>query len=129
MFWILVALMILVALAFVLPALLRKMDGIDDDRREQNIEIAKLQLAELEVEFKEGRIEEISYKSSKEELEQSLYDDLSSEEDRGQGKTLFSQKVTAIAVSLFIPVLASVVYYSLGTPEAMAESSRGQAGV
>ena len=73
-----IVLLVLVALAFVLPPLLRKTETVKDDRREQNIEIAKLQLTELEAEFKEGRIEEISYKSSKEELEKALYDDLSS---------------------------------------------------
>lgn len=122
MFWILIVLLILVALAFVLPPLLRKVGGIEDDRREQNIAIAQLQLSELESEFKEGRIEEISYKASKEELEQALYDDLESEEDRGQGRSMLGQKTTAIAVAVFVPLLAVVLYAYLGSPAGLEES-------
>ncbi len=123
MFWIAVAILILIALAFVLPFLLRKADGIQDDRREQNIEIAKMQLAELEKEYKEGLIEEIAYQSSKEELEQALYADLEAEEDLGEGKSALGQKTMVIAVSLFIPILAVGLYLAIGTPEALMESS------
>lgn len=123
MFWIIVALLILTALAFVLPFLLRKQNGLADDRREQNIEIAKLQLAELEKEYKEGLIEEISYQSSKAELEQALYDDLAVEEDLGKGKSALGEKATVIAISLFIPLLAVSLYLMLGRPEALMESS------
>lgn len=128
MFWILIVLLILVALAFLLPPLLRKVDSIEDDRREQNIAIAQLQLSELEIEFKEGRIEEISYKASKEELEQALYDDLESEEDRGQGRSMFSQKTTAIAVAVFVPLLAVMLYGYLGSPAALQASQTSQEG-
>ncbi len=123
MFWITIAIMLLVALAIVLPPLLRKMEGIEDDRREQNISIAKMQLAELEQEYKEGRIEKIAYESSKAELEQALYDDLQDTEENRDSKSALSKNTVIIAVGLFVPIMAVGLYAALGTPEALHESS------
>jgi len=61
-------LLVLLALAFLLPPLWRKSGTIIDDRRDQNILIAKQQLSELEVEYKDGRIEAETYQISKQEL-------------------------------------------------------------
>ena len=125
MFWIIIIALTLVSLAFLLPPLLRKTAQLEDDRHEQNITIAKRQLAELESEFKEGKIEEIAYKASREELEQALYDDLQTEETHSTQKYRFvlNQKNTAIVLAIFVPVLAFALYFSLGQPNALLESS------
>ncbi len=123
-FWIIAIIMMALALAFLLPALRKKSTVIVDDRREQNIIIAKQQLAELEVEHKEGNIEPDAYESAKSELEQALYDDL-----EGSGKTVIKDTNTTetryglIFTALFVPLLAIGLYNLIGKQEAIAQSS------
>jgi len=125
MFWVIIIALTLLALAFLLPPLLRKTAVLEDDRKEQNITIAKRQLAELESEFKEGKIEEIAYEASREELEQALFDDLQDVEVQSTKKSGFAlnQKNTAIVIGIFIPALAFALYFTLGQPNALLESS------
>ena len=133
MFWIIIVALTLLSLAFVLPPLLRKTAALEDDRHEQNITIARRQLAELEAEFKDGKIEEIAYQASREELEQALYDDLQGEEipKPKQSTFVLNQKNTAIALIVVVPALAFALYFTLGQPNALLESSvyAGAAGL
>ncbi len=123
-FWMVSIMMMALALAFLLPALRKKSTTIIDDRREQNITIAKQQLAELEIERKEGNIESDAYESAKSELEQALYDDL-----EGSSKTVTKDTNTTetryglIFTALFVPLLAIGLYNLIGKQEAIAQSS------
>lgn len=123
-FWIFSALLILVALAFLLPPLLRKSTDIMDDRRDQNINITKHQLEELETEFNEGGLEEETYLQAKAELEDTLYSDLKNEEDVTQSvKSEMSPKLPVIIVALLIPAVSFGMYLKVGNPTGIAESS------
>ncbi len=129
LFWIFSILLFLLALAFLLPPLLRKPTDIIDDRRAQNISITKSQLAELEVEFKEGGLEKETYQQAKEELEEALYSDLDDAEDSSNAASnQLHSKATVLIVALFVPLLATGLYLKLGKPEAILESSAARAG-
>jgi len=132
-FWIFAFLLVLLALAFLLPPLWRKSGTIIDDRRDQNILIAKQQLSELEVEYKDGRIEAETYQISKQELEESLYSDLEDAEDIRQGnqKTVAkSSRLALLMVAILLPVFSFATYLKYGNQAGIEESSRGlqQAG-
>jgi cytochrome c-type biogenesis protein CcmH len=130
MFWSAIIALILVALAILLPPLLRQTTLLQDDRQEQNITIAKQQLAELDEEFKQGRIEEIAYQASKSELEQALYNNLQEEEKQTDAPLSgLNQKNTAIAIAIFVPVVALGLYLSLGNSAAILESSANAGGL
>jgi cytochrome c-type biogenesis protein CcmH len=120
--WIIAALLILLALGLILPSLLRQNIDYKDDRREQNITIAKQQLAELEKDYAAGNIDDAEYQEGKSELEDSLYEDLKDIES-GQAK---SQKsvFTAIAVAVFVPLCTLGIYLIVGAPSAIPESSK-----
>jgi cytochrome c-type biogenesis protein CcmH len=123
-FWMVSIIMMALALAFLLPALRKKSTTIIDDRREQNITIAKQQLAELEIEHKEGNIEADAYESAKSELEQALYDDLEEAskpvtKEANTTETRYGLMFTA----LFVPLLAIGLYNLIGKQEAIAQSS------
>ena len=76
MFWFLAALLIVIALVFLLLPL-RKDSAISDvDRAAQNVAIAKERLNELKIEFADGLISEEEYKKTEEELELSLLNDV-----------------------------------------------------
>lgn len=122
MFWILIAILVAIAVAFILPALFKK-EIIEDATREQNIAIAKEQLSELEKRFESKDIDESNYLSVKEELEYALLNDLkeSDLELKGshQTKTKNSHKSPSKSIDtwlilLLAPVIAIPVYLSLG---------------
>ncbi len=123
-FWIYTALLLLATLAFLLPPLFRKPTDIMDDRRDQNISITKHQLAELEDDYKAGGLEEETYLQAKAELEDTLYSDLEGQQSNvTANKRTTASKIPLIFVALFIPVLATGMYYKIGNPQGLIESS------
>ncbi|MEE9351120.1 MAG: c-type cytochrome biogenesis protein CcmI [Thiotrichaceae bacterium] len=124
LFWIFSILFLVVALAFILPPLLRKPTEIVDDRRDQNISITKSQLAELEAEFKGGGLDKETYLQAKDELEDGLYSDLDKAEDTSSlASTQRHSKLSILFVALFVPILAVGLYLKYGKIDAIAESS------
>ena len=115
MFWIISAILIVIALAFILPALFRR-ENVLDATREQNISIAKEQLAELELRYDQNDIDKESYLSTKDELELSLFNDLSQTElsSLKANKNKTSQFIDTWPVLLLIPLIAIPVYLNLG---------------
>src|SRR2546423_14312595 len=81
-FWIIAALLMLLAFWFVLPALLNK-PGADEDveRREANILVYKDQNRELDADLKNGLIGQAQYKQEKAELERRLLEDVAAKSE------------------------------------------------
>ena len=119
MLWFFIALLSLVAVAYLVLPLFRTTDEVVDDRKEQNIRIVREQIAELEGSFERGEVESEQYSERRDELEQSLLSDVS-----GQGevvtppKTSSSSWVSAGFLALFVPIAAVALYLNLGTPNA-----------
>ena len=116
MFWIISAILVLIALAFILPSL-RNRDTFQDATRVQNIVIAQEQLAELELRFEQGEVNKEIYEATRDELEQSLFSDLQTDEagiksppNKSTNKSLFG---TAI-ILLLIPVITIPLYLKVG---------------
>lgn len=116
MFWIINAILILIALAFVLPSLLKKRSTLKDGRREQNIFIANEQLQELETRFEQGEIESKDYQSTRDEIEQSLFADVSNSDDMPLKANTKSPWLSGALIALLIPVIAIPVYLKTGNP-------------
>lgn len=114
MFWIINAILILIAFAFVLPSLLRKHHGVKDVRREQNIFVANEQLAELELRFEQGEIESDAYQSTRDEIEQSLFSDVRETETQSQQEASKASILGTVLIVMLIPVIAIPVYFKVG---------------
>lgn len=114
MFWIINAILILIAIAFVLPVLLRKPKSLQDGSREQNIFIAKEQLSDLETRFEQGEIDQFTYQSTRDEIEQSLFDDVSETDLSTEDSQKKSSMLSSIFIVLLIPVIAVSVYWKVG---------------
>ncbi|GEM_PF-4123648 len=122
MFWFIVTVMIMVALAIIILPILRKSPVKIDDRPQQNISIAQERLRQLKLERQAGRIDENSYESSRNELEQMLHDDL----DGGGSKigaAVHSSHKTEVALGVALPVLVVTLYFSLGSPDLIAKQT------
>jgi len=115
MFWIISAILILIALAFVLPTLLRKHDDSQGGQREQNIFIANEQFKDLETRFEQGKIESEDYQSARDELEQSLFSDIDDGEDVISNVSKKSSLLSAVFIALLIPAIAIPVYLNVGS--------------
>jgi len=112
-FWIIAALMMLLALWFILPALLQKPnDAAEVERREANVLIYRDQNRELEADLKNDLIGEEQYKTEKVELERRLLDDVTATE--GSATTVKSSNTFAYSVALFIPIGAIAFYLIVG---------------
>ncbi len=119
-FWIISALLILVALAILAPSLLKSRQSISLDRNQQNVVIAQERLAEMEADLANGVIDQGQFDQSRRELEQSLLLDLDEDEEtqpaapKGQGRLALG--ILAVAV----PLLTVSLYLFLGSPQMVA---------
>jgi cytochrome c-type biogenesis protein CcmH len=118
-FWSLAAVMILIALLFILPALFRTAkpgaSGIDHDTL--NVGVIRSQLDELEADLQTGRLSEDQYAAARTDLEQELLNDLAgSNRTGGSGKTRGGQWAAVILV-VGIPLLAAGLYNLLGSQQ------------
>ena len=126
-FWIIAALLMLLAFWFILPALLNK-PGADEDveRREANVLVYKDQYRELEADLKNGLIGEEQYKAEKSELERRLLEDVAAksviESSNQKGTNAF-----AYSVLVCFPIAAVALYLIVGNPKGINYSTNPQA--
>ncbi len=112
LFWVLAGILMLLSLAFILPALLRKPSENNTTAQEQNILIAKEHLKELQAEYEAGKISQEVYQQSYNELQRTLLDDVTGE---SAGFSAGRSKVIAAVVALVVPLAAISLYMQLGT--------------
>ena len=121
-FWIIAALLILLALWFILPALLQKPAANEEvERREANILVYKDQHRELEADLHNGLIGKEQYELEKAELERRLLEDVTA---KSASTTTHKDRTNAFAygVAAFIPIGAVAFYFVVGNPKAVTSS-------
>lgn len=124
-FWLAVSLLIILALVFVIyPMLFARRSRPAVRYREQNLEVYRARLKELEQERDEGILDESGFESLKDELEMRLLRDVESEaadsEDGGSGGRR-GIVVTTLALVLALPAAAFGLYDSLGASDDVAQ--------
>ncbi len=124
MFWILAALLTLLALAFVLPALLasKKSAAAPDAgaARQANLSVLRDQLAQLDKDFATGSLNAEQLALARGDIERRALEEESAPEPRIAKST---SKGTAISVGLAVPLLAIGIYGFLGSPFALSPVS------
>ena len=111
--------MIAGALAWVLPPLLRRRpqeEGIP--RRQSNLAVLRDQQAELEAELERGAITREHYERAKGELERRVLEEVEEPSARNRGAP--DGRWVAGIVGAVIPLAAAVLYFQIGSPEAMS---------
>ena len=123
LFWVICALLIVIALAFVLPpALQRSEENVvsDDERKQANIAVYRDQLSELEADLRNGIVSEDQYAQDRDEIERRLLEDTkTAKSEKKKAKTAFSAQNTAFALGIGIPFVAIVFYLNVGTPKSI----------
>jgi len=107
------AILVVIAIAFMLPALLNR-ESIKDATREQNISIAREQLTELESRLEKNDIDQNTYNVSKEELEKSLFNDLQQSDSTLKINKKTSWSIDVWVILLLVPLIAIPSYLKLG---------------
>lgn len=126
-FWLIAALLAAVALAFLLPPLLRRR-GIPDPapRNATNIAIHRDQLRELETDLAAGTLGREQYDEARRDIEQRLLDDVRTGD--GTGAAPAAGRRTAIAAAAAVPVAAILLYLAVGNPAALAPGAATRDG-
>jgi cytochrome c-type biogenesis protein CcmH len=113
-FWSLAAVMVMVALLFLLPPLLRKRELSTVTRDALNTEVIRTQIADLEADLAAGKLDQAQYGAARADLEQELLYDLSSS-DKVQRER--SGRWAALLIIPALPLCAVLLYQLLGTEQ------------
>ncbi len=115
-FWIVAALLVAVALLFVVPPLLRKPRNAAGDGAQGNVGLYRDQLADLDRDLQSGTLAAEQYEQARQDLERRLAEEL---EHAAEPVARRGHAGVAGAVIAGIPVLAIALYWVLGNPQAL----------
>lgn len=118
-FLVLMGLMVVLGLAFVLPALTRSREGENQmSRIHSNAQIYSDQLKELQSQADKGTLAPAQFESERQELgRRAIEDALSSLNDIPAGQEENSRWIPVV-IAVLLPVAAVGIYLKLGSPEA-----------
>jgi len=120
LFWLVCAVLILIALAFVLPPVLQRSEQADvkadDERRQANIAVYRDQLSELDADRRNGIVAEEQYAQDREEIERRLLEDTVQVRSKKTTSAPVNSRSTAYLLGFGIPFIAIIFYVKVGEP-------------
>jgi cytochrome c-type biogenesis protein CcmH len=122
LFWVICALLIVIALAFVLPPALQRSDEAevvwDEDRKQANIAVYRDQLSELEADVRNGIIAKEQYAQDREEIERRLLEDTATTRPKKTATAApINARNTAYLLGFGLPLVAIIFYLKVGEPD------------
>ena len=128
LFWILCAVMLLVALSFLLWPLLRKSAANNDVLRDAaNLEILRDQANELEADLNNSLLTQESFEQGRRELQVRLLDEVKSTE-KPLAAVRNPARILAIVMVVLIPLFSVLLYLKIGNVNAMLPPQQQNAG-
>ena len=126
LFWLICAVLIIIALAFILPPLLQRGDEtatVDDrERREANIAIYRDQLSELQADLRNGIVSQQQYDQDRDEIERRLLEDVKLSEVTKPARASIGSRNLAYVLSIALPLIAVVFYLRVGELKGLSPS-------
>jgi cytochrome c-type biogenesis protein CcmH len=120
-FWLLCAVLIAIALAFLLPPLLQREEKTDNTEvKEANIAVYRDQLRELETDLQNGIVTDDQYRQDRDELQRRMIEDVAPGggfELKGSKAPLNSRNL-AYVLAVALPAIAIVFYLKVGNQNA-----------
>ena len=118
LFWALLLLMLLFAVVILIYPLLRVRGSTSIAYKDSNLGLYDDKLAELEADLGEGRIDHEQYQQARVEIDRELLQDIPEESRENAslhyGAQLKRQPGLALMISVFLPMVALLVYMKLG---------------
>ena len=125
-FWVLMILMLLAAIGLLVYPLLKARQYSSLAYKDSNLKINDEKIKELDVDLKEGRIDQQYYKAAREELDRELLIDIPAESKETAAEHYANaakrHPALALTISVFVPMLALLLYLDLGMHSASDES-------
>ncbi len=126
MFWVLIILMLLVAIGLLVFPLLKVGRNVSVAYKDSNLKINEEKIKELDVDLEEGRIDQGFYNAAREELDRELLIDIPAESKETSAEhytgSVKRHPAIALLISVFVPMLALLLYLDLGMHNASDES-------
>jgi cytochrome c-type biogenesis protein CcmH len=127
-FIVIAILMAVVALAWVLPALLRRRTSAATVQgRASNLAILQDQLAELEQDLAARTLPQQQYQQAREDLERRAIEETRDAAPSAAAAPAPAQW-TAVALTLLLPLCAAGLYWQFGTPEGLTQAAANHSG-
>jgi cytochrome c-type biogenesis protein CcmH len=122
------AVLVAVALLWILPTLLRRTAVSGDVRTStSNLAIIRDQLAELERDLSNGTLSQQQYQQAREDLERRALEEARDDGDQGL-RPPSATRWTALALGIAIPLCAALLYWQLGNPDALSQQANAESG-
>ena len=119
-FWIICALLVAVALLFVvLPLWRHSATGNSVLRNAANLEIFRDQVAEMDADLRNGLLTQELYDQGKRELQARLLDEVK-EDEVAATASRNPLKVLAISLAIALPVASGLLYWKIGNPNLLS---------
>jgi cytochrome c-type biogenesis protein CcmH len=129
LFWVVCALLLVIALAFVLPPALQHSNEsqreIEDERKQANIAVYRDQLSELEADLHNGIVSREQYAQDRDEIERRLLEDIgtTARSKEKPATTPADAKRTAYALGIGLPLVAIIFYSAVGSPKSITNTA------
>ena len=127
LFWVATVVCVAVALAFVLPPLLRKKaQEVKAARRDINIAVYRDQMKEMEADRANGLLAEDQFQTAKVELEARLAEDALAKEAQEAAPVSSGGRKLGFSLAAVIPAAAFGLYFLLGNPTSLIAIAQAQ---
>ncbi|MCK4843024.1 MAG: c-type cytochrome biogenesis protein CcmI [Methylococcales bacterium] len=123
-YWLVIAMLIILALLIIIPPLWRNREIKDADSDQRNINIAQERAKDLKRQLEAGGLTQLQYDEQYAELELSLGDDLDLD-TQSQLKSSQGRWIVPV-IGLLLPVFSVLIYFGLGEPEALRKAQTQQ---
>ena len=119
-FWVICALLLVIAMLFVVLPLWRgSLKNNVVQRDSANLEIFRDQIAEMDVDLRNGLLTQEMYEQGKRELQSRLLDEVGEAQSVNPATVRNPLKILALVLSVILPVTAVGLYWKLGNRHAL----------
>ncbi len=126
MFWVLTVLMLLIAITILVIPIIKVRNSGSLAYKDSNLKINDEKINELDLDLKEGRIDQAFYTLAREELDRELLIDIPAENQQTAALHYADKArrhpVMALMIAAFIPMLSMLIYLQIGMHAASDES-------
>ena len=124
-FWFICAMMIVIALAFIIPPLLQsEAKSNNTEIKEANVSVYRDQLRELEIDVRNGIVSKEQYSQDRNEIERRLLEDVVVEKRLpGHARAMLASRNLAYILAIALPATAIIFYLKVGTRAALSATA------
>jgi cytochrome c-type biogenesis protein CcmH len=123
-FWFIAWAMTLLVLGLLIWPLLKRQDARGNEEAEKRLSVYRQQFAELEQDYKNAVLTDAQYQQSKHELERRLLEETAPDTKAPVVPVRpVNRRAMAVALAFLIPMIGGLLYWKLGSPEAVTLSS------